>query len=311
LWKKTNKKKIQNQNKFKNNPLTIFVIITCVVIFVCFLFLLFDSPPQNYPTMSDYVENHSKTHVNFIPQSNLYFDFYVSANDYDRIQNGSYTPLDGTRIILKDSMTEKLFEEFTPTGNAVVIFPVFTAAAYQDSGFYSYYGGNCDESCIVDISFENPKFDYSSSGSAAQILYSLGYDFLTDVEVDENPKLLKNYETVILLHNEYVTKNQFNAISSHPNLIFLYPNALYAEINVNYDNNTIELIRGHNYPEGVLNGFDYEIEEQFHHYEYDHECLEWKFVEIKNGYHLNCYPENAIYRNLDLLKNLTELVNLN
>ena len=37
-----------------------------------------------------------------------------------------------------------------------------------------------------------------------------------------------------MLHNEYVTRPMFDAITSHPNVIYLYPNALYAEIEVNY-----------------------------------------------------------------------------
>ena len=99
----------------------------------------------------------------------------------------------------------------------------------------------------------------------------------------------------------------FDAISSHPNLIFLSPNALYAEIEVNYNNNTIELIRGHNYPPGVLNAFDYEIEERFHQYESDGDCLNWKFFEIENGYHLNCYPDGSIHTNLELIKKIKDL----
>jgi hypothetical protein len=144
---------------------------------------------------------------------------------------------------------------------------------------------------------------------SAQILYHLGYDFLTEIEVDQNPELLQNYDTVILLHNEYVTKKIFDTISSHPNLIFLAPNALYAEIDVNYDDNTMTLIRGHQYPppEKPANGFDYDVEIEFHHYEYDDKCLEWKFIEIENGFHLNCYPDAVIHQNLEILLKMKEL----
>ena len=99
----------------------------------------------------------------------------------------------------------------------------------------------------------------------------------------------------------------FDAIVDHSNVIFLFPNTLYAEIDVNYDTNTMSLIRGHDYPSGITNGFDYEIEEQFHEYEYDNKCLEWKFIKIKNGYHLNCYPEGMIHENFDILLKLKEL----
>ena len=102
-------------------------------------------------------------------------------------------------------------------------------------------------------------------------------------------------------------EKMFNAIVDHPNVIFLFPNALYAEIDVNYDTNTMSLIRGHDYPPGIKNGFKYEIEEQFHEYEYDNECLEWEFIEIKNGYHLNCYPDGSIHYNLELIAKIKDL----
>ena len=274
------------------------------------LFLNFETSmtlPETSATMSDYIESLSTSHLIQHPTKNPYFDYYFTENDILRMQN-NLDWIDGVRIMLNNSSSEQLIEELKPTGNSVVIFPIFTSIAYQNPGFYTYYAGNCDESCIIDLPLKLPVFDYSSSGVTAQILYSVGYDFLTDIQVDKNPELLKNYDTVILLHNEYVTKKEFNAISNHPNLIFLHPNALYAEIDVNYDTNTMTLIRGHNYPEPeIANGFDYEIEQKFHDYEYDNECLEWEFIEIENGFHLNCYPDGVVLNNLDILFKLNQL----
>ena len=258
--------------------------------------------------MSGYLENLSLSHTFFVATNNPYFDHYLTQNDFISFQNGNGNPEDGTKITFKESVDVEFLERMISETNSVVIYPIFTSAAYHEPGFYTYFGGNCDESCVTDISFENPEFKYTSSGLTAQILYHVGYDFLTEIEVDKNPELLQNYDTVILLHNEYVTKNAFDAISSHPNLIFLAPNALYAEIDVNYDDNTMTLIRGHNYPEiEIANGFDYEIEERFHQYDYDDECLEWKFIEIENGFHLNCYPDGIIHNNLDILIKMKEL----
>ena len=260
-------------------------------------------------TMDDYIQNFSHTHPVKV-ESTKFFDLYLTPSDVSSVQNNVISPSDGIRIVLNESNSENFFNELKPNDNSVVIFPVFTTAAYMTGGFYDYYAGYCDESCITDLSFENLIFNYGGSGSSAQILYHAGYDFLTDVQVDRNPEILKNYDTVILLHNEYVTKNQFDAISSHPNLIFLFPNALYAEIDVNYDDNTMTLIRGHQYPppEFPANGFDYEIEERFHDYEYDTECLAWEFIEIENGYHLNCYPDGLVIDDISILKKLKELI---
>jgi len=306
----------KSNGKKNENKITIVIVILCITVSISVLLVTFvmnadTSTSDTSILMSGYLENLSLSHTFFVPQNNPYFDHYLTQNDFIRYQNGIFDPNDGTKLTFKESVGVEFLEKMTSETNSVVVYPIFTSAAYQPNGFYAYYAGNCDESCITDLTFEYPRFDFNGSGTAAQILFELGYDFLTDVQVDRNPDILKNYETVILLHNEYVTKNQFDAISSHPNLIFLFPNALYAEIDVDYDANTMTLIRGHNYPpdDPVANGFGYEIEERFHEYEYDAQCLDWEFVEIENGYHLNCYPDTFMRKNLEILIKLKELLN--
>ena len=214
---------------------------------------------------------------------------------------------DGGKLEFADKFGDQ-YQQLTPFPNTVVIFPLFTAAAYNEPGFYTFFRDECDETCIIDVSFDSPPVEFTSSRMATQILYDLGYEFITDVDVDKNPDILKNYETIILLHNEYVTKKMFNAISAHPNIIYLYPNALYAEITVNYDDNTMTLIRGHNYPEfEIRNGFDYSIEERFHDYEYDTNCFNWEFIKFENGYALNCYPDHVIFAELNMIKALRDI----
>ena len=319
MGKKNNSsKKIDNNkidNKKNGNKKTIVAVIVCVIISASALSITFtmDSEtsvtlPETSVTMSSYIENLSNTHQIQFNLGVPYFDAYFTNDDITRINN-NFGPIDGVRITLNESTAEQMTDILKPNDGSVVIYPVFTSAAYKEPGFYTYFRGECDESCITDLSFENPEFKYTSSGLTAQILYHVGYDFLTDIEVDQNPELLQNYDTVILLHNEYLTKKAFDAISSHPNLIFLAPNALYAEIDVNYDDNAMTLIRGHQYPppENPANGFDYAIEQEFHDYEYDTKCLTWEFIEFENGHHLNCYPDGVIYHNLEILLKMKEL----
>jgi len=322
LAKKNNFSKKTDNKKTDNKKTIIIIIIICVIISVSVLSLTFVMTPETSVTlpetsitlpetsvtMSGYIENLSNTHQIQFNIGVPYFDAYFTNNDINRINN-NLGPIDGVRITLNESTAEQIIDILKPNDGTVVIYPIFTSAAYSEPGFYTYFRGDCDESCITDVSFENPEFQYTSSGLTAQILYHVGYDFLTEIEVDKNPELLQNYDTIILLHNEYVTKKMFDAISNHPNLIFLFPNALYAEIDVNHDDNTMTLIRGHQYPppENPANGFDYEIEEKFHHYEYDSECLTWEFIEIENGHHLNCYPDGVIHKNLDILLKMKEL----
>ncbi len=180
----------------------------------------------------------------------------------------------------------------------VVVYPYFTFVAYNEPGFYTYYRGECDD--CTTTKFVSPTLfynEYVTSGIGHQALTLLGYPTITDMDIDQNPGILQQFDKVIMLHNEYVTRAMFDAITSHPNVVYLYPNALYAEIEVDYVNETITLIRGHNYPESeISNGFDWEFDNT-HPYEYDSLCAGMKFYQIENGWMTNCYPENFFLQN--------------
>jgi hypothetical protein len=188
----------------------------------------------------------------------------------------------------------------------VVVYPYFTSIAYTELGFYAYYSGECDD-CIT-TKFTPPTVLYTSSGIGHQALTLLGYDTITDVDIDRNPSILQQFDKVIMLHNEYVTRTIFDAVTNHPNVLYLYPNALYAEIEVNYMDETITLIRGHNYPEPeITNGFDWEFENT-HPYEFDTRCQSMDIYKIKNGWMTTCYPENVFLKNNEQIFNLLKLI---
>ena len=188
----------------------------------------------------------------------------------------------------------------------VVVYPYFTYAAYNEPGFYTYYNGKCDDCTTTKL--VQPSIQYTSSGMAHQSLTLLGYSSITDVEIDKNPSILQQFDKVIMLHSEYVTRAMFDAITSHPNVVYLYPNALYAEIEVNYMDETITLIRGHHYPEPeIQNGFDWEFDNT-HPYEFDVDCLDMEFYQIKNGWMTNCYPENVFLQNTESIFRLLKLI---
>ena len=191
--------------------------------------------------------------------------------------------------------------------DAVVVYPYFTYAAYMPQGFYDYYRGDCDD--CTTTKFAQPTSEYTSSGLAHQALTLLGYHSITDVEIDKNPSILQQFDKVIMLHNEYVTRAMFDAITSHPNVIYLYPNALYAEIEVNYTDETITLIRGHDYPpeDPVSNGFDWEFDNT-HPYEYDDTCKNLEFYKMADGWMTTCYPENLFLANTEQLFNILKLI---
>ena len=245
---------------------------------------------------------------NMIFVSSLFFEIYgVSGDCYisgagNRIWNSLALGLNPNQI---DKYNEVAV--WNDPQKTVVVYPYFTYSAYHEPGFYTYYNGECDDCTTTKL--VQPAIQYTSSGIGHQALTLLGYATITDIEIDRNPSILQQFDKVIMLHNEYVTRAMFDAITNHPNVIYLYPNALYAEIEVDYIDETITLIRGHNYPEPeIKNGFDWEFDNT-HPYEYDSECLEMEVYQIKNGWMTNCYPENFFMGNYPVkLLNLLHVI---
>jgi len=236
------------------------------------------------------------------------FEPYIYSGDITHIDEKKEITFDEAYFLLKPENTE-LYQEigvgYEPH-NSVFVVPIFTMTAYTEPGFYSYFRDECDTTCITNhpIGYGlSPTFQ--SSVHAIKVLRLLGYPYITDIEIDKNPEILNLFDKVILLHNEYATKEMFEAITQHPKVVYLYPNALYAEIDVSYENNTITLIRGHSYPSPeIKNGFDWEFDNT--QYEFDTVCENWELYEIDNGIMLSCYPENIIYQDKDLLKAIKE-----
>ena len=188
-----------------------------------------------------------------------------------------------------------------------VVYPYFTSVAYTEPGFYTYFRGECDD--CTTTKFAPAATLYTTSGLGHQALTMLGYTSITDIDIDKNPDILKQFDKIVMLHNEYVTRTMFDAITSHPNVIYLYPNALYAEIEVDYVEETITLIRGHNYPEpDITNGFDWEFDNT-HPYEFDSDCVDMEMYKIENGWMTTCYPETVFLKNeqaFNLLKTIKD-----
>lgn len=227
------------------------------------------------------------------------FSTWIKTDDYHtkdgkKIWNKAIFELDLTRNYDKVKSDKK----------TIVVYPIFTDSAYSEPGFYTYYRNECDTKCLT-IKIQN-NFLPQANPNAVQVLKLLGYSLITDIDVDKNPQILAKYDKVIILHNEYVTKKEFNAIMAHPNVIYLYPNALYAEVKTDYEKNTITLIRGHNYPKSdIRNGFDWKFDNSPS--EYDTACKKMQFNRIDNGWMLNCYPENIIHKSMKFLEIIKKL----
>ena len=247
-------------------------------------------------------------------QTNVKSLFKVMAyeNDFEmidgeKIWRNVYYELDESKL--------DTYQDLKNNKKSAVVFPIFTAAAYSEPGFYTFYRGECDgefhgilfrdDDCLTIKINEEYSPSFTSSGDGLQILNLLNYDIITDITIHQNPEILSSYEKIILLHNEYVTSVEFDAITSHPNVIYLYPNALYAEIDFDEELWEISLVRGHNYPEiTIRNGFDWRFDNSLD--EYDVACNNMKFSKIDNGWMLNCYPENMLHKSKQLLKQIRD-----
>ena len=247
-------------------------------------------------------------------QTNVKSLFKVMAyeNDFEmidgeKIWRNVYYELDESKL--------DTYQDLKNDKKSAVVFPIFTAAAYSEPGFYTFYRGECDgefhgmlfrdDDCLTIKINEEYSPSFTSSGDGLQVLNLLNYDIITDITIHQNPEILSSYEKIILLHNEYVTSVEFDAIISHPNVIYLYPNALYAEIDFDEELWQISLVRGHNYPEiTIRNGFDWKFDNSLE--EYDVTCENMKFTKIDNGWMLNCYPENILHKSKELLKQIND-----
>ena len=78
----------------------------------------------------------------------------------------------------------------------VVVYPLFTGIAYTEPGFYTYYRGDCDSCTTTKFSYHSPT--YSASGMGYQALSLLGYDVITDIDLDKNPGILVQYDNCLL-----------------------------------------------------------------------------------------------------------------
>ena len=257
----------------------------------------YDFPPKPNQTIIIYFSTENGTEKLSIPMNELLF---TAIPRYDKDGNTHWASLK-----LNPDLNQVYKQIGFPTQSQKVayVYPVFTQAAYGSNGFYDYYRKNCDTSCLTVPMPTKIEGRYSSSILAAYALTFLNYSNITDMDIDKNPAMLKKYDKVIILHNEYVTQREFDAITKHPNVVYLFPNALYAKVATDYQKGTITLIRGHGYPDKTIsNGFNWKNDNS--RYEYNYKCDNWNLYKVSNGKMMNCYPEYKILYDKSLLLSL-------
>ena len=152
-----------------------------------------------------------------------------------------------------------------------------------------------------------PFLFYNSSFRGAQALHLLGYTIISDLEIEKNPNILSNYEKIIVLHNKYTTKTIFNAITSHPKVVYLYPDSLKEEVSVNFVLNTITALSPLKQPQSKVFQNDFQWEYDSSHLEYVNcQDTEVRFEKVANGIMLNCISEKFLKQSPSLFKIIKE-----
>lgn len=207
-----------------------------------------------------------------------------------------------TEIVSSTSLQPFIIDS---NNKVVVIDPIFTGTAYNDNGYYDYWSGKCGESCLnIPICFDcNLNLDaiFGKNVKAVLIFEYLNYPVITDYDFAIKPNIIFEYDTVIMLHNEYVTREMYDAITSHPKVMYLYPNALYNEVFLDGKNILLKNTT-HN-----INHFNWEYENT-RPYEFDRDCEDWYFREISNGVQLMCYPERRILEDVSLIRFIHDFI---
>jgi hypothetical protein len=179
-----------------------------------------------------------------------------------------------------------------------------TTTTTKPDRFCQRHNVKCGLECITIRVNDDPASRNATPDTLEAIQKYLGnfssrVDVITDGKVSTNPTILNDYDKVIVLHNEYVTQTEYSAIIHHKKVVYLYPNALYAEVKFDPVHSTITLIRGHGYPvTTIANGFGWKHDNTRE--EYDRDCNNWAFHNLDEDYdnnsntkaiQLNCYPE--------------------
>ena len=148
-----------------------------------------------------------------------------------------------------------------------VVSPSFTAAAYNDHNFYSFYRKYGNVSYATNITSDLGMLNASVSRSAGRSAFAMlelvrnlkwatpqsNITVITDADVDSDGIFLKNgsngYDVVILGHQEYVTQREYDNfkrfVSNGGTMIILDGNVFYAEVNYDNSTETIRLVKGH------------------------------------------------------------------
>jgi hypothetical protein len=148
-----------------------------------------------------------------------------------------------------------------------LVLPSFTAAAYNNDNFYSFYRKYANVQYGTNVTTDLGMLYASVSkniGTSAFAMLDLlqnlkwvtpqsNITVISDADVDSGNIFLKNgsngYDVVILGHQEYVTQREYDNfkrfVSNGGTMIILDGNVFYAQVDYDNSTQTIRLVKGH------------------------------------------------------------------
>ena len=241
------------------------------------------------------------------PVNSQEYYFCLDTPDEWFIENGVIEPNAIPEIV------SKRIQDRTNNSNSVVIFPTITLHAYKDSCIWDYYesaNNDCLNINIDDVDFNEPVIDiwniknegtsphyfWNTNLISYQVFNILGYETISELEIEEDPNVLDNYDKVIVLHNKYVTKKIFDAIINHEKVVYMHPGALSEEVELDLENKSLKILSPVKYPQdkNFNNDFLWMYDNTHREFKNCEDIMDAKFENVANGIMTNCYSENIL-----------------
>ena len=111
--------------------------------------------------------------------------FKLYGKTSDKIVNNTYSRI----IIQPRDDAESIYSYLRNADDSTIaVYPSFTRTAYSPGGLANHYLAGC-ENCIASRIIYDDDGAYAEGHTAYQVLKILGYDFITDVDIDKNPQI--------------------------------------------------------------------------------------------------------------------------
>ena len=277
-------------------------------------FIPYEFVPMTYKTVICNLQNTNlRDYESCINQDEL---FFVDLPFHDKINE------------VIPEMKDIYLEIMNNDDKTIVIYPTISLHAFSQQCIWDYYVPDSEDCKIIQLVTEtdlasmndniwlNPAFIENVSGyflyntnlTSFQTLRLLNYEMLSDLEIEKDPNILNDYDKIIVLHNKYVSKKIFDAITNHPKVIYLNPGALSEEVTIDFTNNTITVLSPIKYPEekNHRNDFLWEYDNTDKEFEDCYLTDDPKFEVVSNGIMTNCVSENLLSKSKEFLKIIKE-----